>query len=334
MNLRRFVFLTIALALALAAAQDVPPFRDPSPHRTQFVTVASDVRLEVLDWGGTGRPLVFLAGYLTAHAFDDIAPKLTANAHVYGITRRGLGASSRPPTGYTARESAEDVLHVLDALKLEKPILAGHSFGGQDLTVLGASYPDRMAGLVYLDSAEDTSLGPMTTAAGQPDPSWLPADLRGEAQPDLSSVEAFRETQRRRLGMALPEAEVRLLYEIRPNGTLGQYLVSKQVRDALFHGLQPADYARIRVPVLALFALPAPLEEQLKRYRPENAEQGAAMGFRFGIALAEIARNENALRRGVPGARVVEVSGARTYIFLSNEADVLRELGAFIAQLR
>jgi pimeloyl-ACP methyl ester carboxylesterase len=226
------------------------------------------------------------------------------------------------------------VLHVLDALKLDKPILAGHSFGGQDLTVLGASYPDRMAGLVYLDSAEDTSLGPMTTAAGQPDPSWLPADLRGEAQPDLSSVEAFRETQRRRLGMALPEAEVRLLYEIRPNGTLGQYLVSKPVRDALFHGLQPPDYPRIRVPVLALFALPSPLEDQLKRYWPENAEQGAALGFRYGVALSEIARNENALRRGVPGARVVEVSGARTYIFLSNEADVLRELRVFIAQLR
>jgi hypothetical protein len=100
MNLRRFVFLTMAMALALAAAQDVPPFRDPSPHRTQFVTVASDVRLEVLDWGGTGRPLVFLAGYLTAHAYDDIAPKLTANAHVYGITRRGLGlrAGYRPAT--------------------------------------------------------------------------------------------------------------------------------------------------------------------------------------------------------------------------------------------
>ena len=129
MSLWRFVFLSMAMALALAAAQDAPPFRDSSPHRTQFVTIAKDVRLEVLDWGGTGRPLVFLAGYLTSHAYDDIAPKLTANAHVYGITRRGLGASSRPPTGYTARESAEDVLHVLDTLKLDKPILAGHSFG-------------------------------------------------------------------------------------------------------------------------------------------------------------------------------------------------------------
>ncbi len=41
---------------------------DPSPHTVQFVTVEPDVKLEVLDWGGAGRPLVFLAGLgNTAH---------------------------------------------------------------------------------------------------------------------------------------------------------------------------------------------------------------------------------------------------------------------------
>jgi hypothetical protein len=35
---------------------------DQSPHRVQFVSVAPGVRLEVLDWGGAGPPLVFLSG--------------------------------------------------------------------------------------------------------------------------------------------------------------------------------------------------------------------------------------------------------------------------------
>src|ERR1700722_12054445 len=35
---------------------------DPSPHTKQFVTVDKDVKLEVLDWGGSGRPLVLLTG--------------------------------------------------------------------------------------------------------------------------------------------------------------------------------------------------------------------------------------------------------------------------------
>jgi len=67
--------------------------RDPSPHTVQFVTVDKNVRLEVLDWGGSGRPVVLLAGLgNTAHVFDDFAPKLAGAYHVYGITRRGFGA--------------------------------------------------------------------------------------------------------------------------------------------------------------------------------------------------------------------------------------------------
>lgn len=66
-------------------------WKDPSPHIVRFVTVDKDVRLEVLDWGGSGRPIVLLAGGgNTAHVFDHFAPKLTTHYHVYGITRRGF----------------------------------------------------------------------------------------------------------------------------------------------------------------------------------------------------------------------------------------------------
>ena len=54
--------------------------------------------------------MVLLAGYNTAHIYDEIAPKLAKTNHVYGITRRGYGASSRPESGYTAEHSADDVL--------------------------------------------------------------------------------------------------------------------------------------------------------------------------------------------------------------------------------
>src|ERR1700743_117954 len=76
---------------------------DSSPHKVRFITVEKEVKLEVLDWGGPGQPVVLLAGLgNTAHAFDDFAPKLTRNFHVFGITRRGFGASSIPLSGYTA----------------------------------------------------------------------------------------------------------------------------------------------------------------------------------------------------------------------------------------
>ena len=70
-------------------------WRDPSPHSIRLVLVDQNVQLEVLDWGGTGRSLVLLAGLgNTAHVYDDIAPKFAVKYRVYGITRRGFGASS------------------------------------------------------------------------------------------------------------------------------------------------------------------------------------------------------------------------------------------------
>src|ERR1700743_2153924 len=88
-----------------------PACADPSPHKQQLVQVADNVRLEVLDWGGTGRPLVLLAGGGdTAHGFDDFAPKLTPGYHVYAITRRGFGASSSTTPDNDSRHLADDVV--------------------------------------------------------------------------------------------------------------------------------------------------------------------------------------------------------------------------------
>jgi hypothetical protein len=133
--------------------------------------------------------------------------------------------------------------------------------------------------------------------------------------------------------MAFPEAELHQLFASNPDGSVGRYLVSKEVRDAMFAGVEPPDYSRIRVPVLAFFGLPAPLEDQMKRYNPQTAEEGVRVGLRYAMSLGWVASNTAALKKGVPGARVVNLPEANTYIFLSNEADVLRELRAFVSGL-
>ena len=295
-----------------------------------------DVRVEVLDWGGTGRPVVLLAGYLTAHVYDDFAAKLSETCHVYGITRRGYGASSRPESGYTAQRSADDVLQVLDSLKLIAPVLVGHSFGGQDLTTLGAAHPGRIAGLVYLNSAEDPTLR-LADYAGygvQPvDREKLPAAMRNPPSPDYRSFQAYRDWQMRTHGVAFPESELRQLYAANPDGTMGRDLVPQKVRDAIFKGVQKPDYARIRVPVLAFFAGSPSLQDQIERYKPKDAEERAAMEQQYAGHVAIQKRHMRDLQMGVPTARVIELPRANFYIFLSNEADVLRELRAFVAGL-
>jgi pimeloyl-ACP methyl ester carboxylesterase len=129
---------------------------DSSNHSVQMISVERDVSLEVLDWGGIGRPLVLLTGLGdNAHIFDEFASKPTANYHVYGITRRGRGASSKPEPierNYTADRLGEDVLAVLAALHLSKPVIAGHSMAGEELSYIGSHHPEKVSGLIYIEA--------------------------------------------------------------------------------------------------------------------------------------------------------------------------------------
>lgn len=318
-------------AMGFAHEQDPPAWHDPSPHRVQFVTVEDGIKLEVLDWGGSGRPVVLLSGYLTAHSYDDFAPLLIPFFHVYGITRRGFGASTAPESGYSAQRSADDVLRVLNALKLQKPILMGHSFGGQDLSTLGAQHSDRVGALVYLNSAEDPTL----TDYGMkpPDPGRLPTPTHREPPPDYSSFAAYLRWQRETKGVTFPEAELRQLFAANRDGSMGQYLPPQRVRDAMFAGRAKPDYATINVPVLAFFAKGPTLDELVRQFAPKTPDQLAAVEEQYRYGQAIYARHMGDLRRGVPTARVVELPHANFYIFLSNGPDTVREVRTFAAKL-
>lgn len=295
------------IAVLVLAAQ---AWSDPSPHQTSFVTVEPGVQLEVLDWGGTGRPVVLLAGYLSAHVYDELAPLLTATHHVYGISRRGYGASSRAVSGYTAARSADDVLSVLESLDLRGVILAGHSWGGQDLSTIGARHADRVASLVYLNSAEDPTL----TMADYDVPATAPAPPPGPPPPppDKSSIAAYRAWQRQAHGIAFPEAELRQSCEINPDGSLGAARTPRRIRDAIFAGRVKPEYSRIQMPVLALFAVP---------------------GKQSAIDAAIRKRHRDDFQKGVPTARIVDVPGANFYLFASHPDTVAREIRAFGASL-
>jgi pimeloyl-ACP methyl ester carboxylesterase len=106
--------IVVPLQLAAPAFARNPTTQNPaSVPAVQFVSVEKDIKLEVLDWGGTGRSILLLAGLGgTAHGFDKFARKLTPRYHLFGITRRGFGESSTPPpvpASYTADRLGEDV---------------------------------------------------------------------------------------------------------------------------------------------------------------------------------------------------------------------------------
>jgi len=328
--------LSALLAVGPFARTEAPgAWHDPSKHTVQFVTVEEGVRLEVLDWGGTGRPIVLLAGSgNTAHIFDDFAEKLSgACCHVYGITRRGFGASTHPDSGYDQQRLADDVLHVLDALKLVAPVLAGHSMSGEELTTLGDEHSDRLAGLVYLDAADDPTDFPGSSAAYMALYNKLPAAARYHLEPDASdlrSFQAFHDFKVRQTGFAYPEAQLRASFDLNPDGSVGDYNTSDNVHAAISRGALPRDYSRIRVPVLALFSSPGGNH----KYQPKDAQERAAIEEFDAATEVFVNRYKKNLLKAKGGVRIVDLPQADHYVFLSNQADVLREMRAFIAGLK
>ncbi len=323
------IFVVSASGQGPVATQETAPWRDPSTHQVRFVSI-DGVRLEVLDWGGSGQPLVLLGCYLTAHVHDEFAPKLTNQFHVYGITRRGIGASDKPATGYTVQRSVDDLLEVLDSLNAQKSLLVGTSCAGQILTMFASHHSDRLSGLVYLDGASD----PTTPAYDppMPDPTTLPRPIRPAPAPDRSSFEAL--TQRPGLKVSFPEAEWRQQFAANPDGSVGRSLMSLEIRQAITVDARvKPNYAGIRVPVLAMYQAQLPFEEVAAEFDIRNEQERAALRQEYAATRAMYTRWQQDLLAGVPTARIVELPGANLFMFLSNQADVLREVRAFAAQL-
>jgi non-heme chloroperoxidase len=306
-------------------ARQPAAWKDSSSHTTRSVPAAPDVRLEVLDWGGVGRPLVLLAGGGdTAHVFDDFAPKLTTDFHVYGITRRGFGESSFAPVTSGAATWGDDVVAVLDALELERPILAGHSIAGQELSSIGARFPNRIAALVYFDAAYPYAFDNGKTPAFEEIGKMVFPQPPPPTDADLASFDALRQYYLRVVGFTFPEGELRHKRSVTPEGRVGPPRIAPGGTSLL---KAVTKFAQIPAPALFLVSSQSPGAWAEVSTDPTIREQMAALnGF--------LERQATAIREGLPTARVVKLTRANHYVFLSNEADVLREMRAFVATLR
>lgn len=332
---------TLLLAVSPVSTQQATSWHDPSPHKVQFVAVEKDVKLEVLDWGGSGRPIMLLAGSgNTAHVFDDFAPKLNSELHVYGVTRRGFGASSKPDSGYDDQRLADDVLTVLDSLKIDKPVLVGHSMAGSELTTIGDQHSDRLSGLIYLDANDD----PTDTCWNNPEYhalfKLLPSAVSNPAPPtdaDKKSFEAFYGYWKRRtVKFAFPESDLRSEYDQEPNGSVGFDRAPGSVRKAIAQGSKKRDYSKIKVPILAF--VPSPPDQstgwsEYYRFQPMTDEERDALKKIYATDRACTKQLEQMLTAEVPKARIIELYNADHYVFFSNEGDVLGEMRAFLQHL-
>jgi len=288
------------------------------------------VRLETLDWGGAGPPVVFLAGYAnTPHFLDAVARSFTDRFRVLGLVRRAHGESGQPEDGYDIASLGDDIVRFFDAVGLKRASLVGHSFARDEMCYVAGTYPDQVTRLVFLDALYDMTDEDMKLFAGNP---LLPVDPPPET---FESVSAYCENfvarypTYRRLRSARWSALWARARERTPSGRFRER-IRPGTAQKLFEGRRAfrPDYSAIRCPVLAIFAfqdedwsLPEDADGDLRMAMKEYIER---FNFRFKRRCIERVRSEMA------GVRIVEFENTSHYCFLDREADVLREMRRFL----
>jgi pimeloyl-ACP methyl ester carboxylesterase len=319
-KMRSFCFLLLA---SLVVSRNVPAQTDSSPHKVRFVTVAPGVQLEVLDWGGSGRPLIFLAGAGdTAHAFDDFAPKFIGQNHIYAITRKGFCASSKPAPAngnYSADCLGDDVLAVMQALRIERPVLVGHSLAGEELSSIGSRFPNKVSGLIYLDAVASWSFY---------DPAHPQVEIEMNGIKNrIVEIEAGgvdEQEKLRELETAIAKFETVLHQNNEDVRTMPPLPPRSPVGAALNFGAEK--YTSIPVPALAIIACP----HDWSHFFPNDPRRRAA---RLAADTATCSARAESFARGVPTARVVRIPNADHYVYRSNEAQVIDEMKKFLSTL-
>ncbi len=151
--------------------------------------------LAASDPRGRGRPVLLVHGF--AHnrsVWTGVAADLAPGLRPIAVDLRGHGESPWSPEGhYEVRDHALDLAATLDDLGIERSLVVGHSLGGLAATFLAAAAPERVEGLVLVDTGPSLSLGGMLHIA---------ADV-GDTLRSYGTRAAFRE----RLAMTHPLAD-------------------------------------------------------------------------------------------------------------------------------
>jgi len=299
-----------------------------SQTRVRVIQVDQGVRLEVVDWGGTGKTIILLAGGgNTAHVFEDFAPRLAATHHVIGITRRGFGASTFAPVNRAAR-LADDVLAVMDSLKLGRAFIVGHSIAGAEVSALATRHPERAAGLIYLDAAYPYAFrerdGPtlkefMEVSFGGPR-APIPRDT------NLASFAALQRWDAGTFGFQTPESEFRQTWDSTADGRPTKARDAPGIANMMTLLTDTTWQPVIRVPSLVIFAIPHVHEP----WMDARDREAATEYFAKADDVAE--RQAKSIEKAAPNARVIRLRGMH-YLYLSNTSAVIREIRAFTARL-
>lgn len=145
--LKQTLFLIAMIALVVLN-------RQAEAQTQKTIKLSTGVRMSYVEQGSTsGTSVVLLHGITDSfHSFDLVLPHLPQSWRVFALSQRGHGDSSRPAGGYAPRDFAADVAAFLDAQKIPRAVIVGHSMGSYVAQRFAIDYPQRTQALVLAGS--------------------------------------------------------------------------------------------------------------------------------------------------------------------------------------
>jgi pimeloyl-ACP methyl ester carboxylesterase len=214
---------------------------------------------------GVGTPLVLIHGYTSStYSWKDVFEPLSKKFRVIAVDLKGFGFSGKPDGDYSRRAQALLVTHLLDYLKIEKAWLCGNSMGGAVALNVAFRNPQRVAGLILIDSA-----GVKVPGSGSLAPAYLTLPVIGRILIALSltSDKLVREGLEKSFNDRSQVTDERVAYYYRFLKTRGGQLAALRARTQADDFPIEQDLSKINAPALIIWGAQdalIPLEAGIK----------------------------------------------------------------------
>jgi pimeloyl-ACP methyl ester carboxylesterase len=188
----------------------------------------------------------------TCQIWEQAASILVGDYRVVAMDQRGHGHSAKPDHGYDFSSVGNDLMGLIEAKGLERPIVVGHSWGGDVALEFAVAHPEVTRGICLIDG-------------GMIEPSvryGSLADAREQMAPPIFTgvtLEEFVERIRTRRDPALmtPEFEAMILanFEVLEDNTIRSWLSRDshlRIIDALWDHHPPQLFPKVECPALVL----------------------------------------------------------------------------------
>jgi len=179
-NLFACALLPLAL-ISAGAAFAAPAQPQPAVTAAQTFGPLKHIKAGVLDVAyveqgpADGTAVILLHGWpYDIHSFQDVAPILAAQGYRVLVPYvRGYGEtrflSAQTPRNAQPSALASDVIAFMDALHVERAVLAGFDWGARTADIVSALWPERVKALVsvsgYLISSQEAAKAPLPPSA-------------------------------------------------------------------------------------------------------------------------------------------------------------------------